>query len=137
MKNYQSDIDKLKPCFSIGSFANLLNINQRTLRIYDEENILNPKRTTSNRRMYSISDYNKAQLILFMTKNLALNLSGVKIILLMLKTMDISEENYLSKIKMLASKAKIDDLKQAENIYKTSKRGRKKKTKIKLFSTLR
>ena len=127
MVNHRNNINKNEPCFSIGTFANILEITQKTLRTYDVENILKPRRTPTNRRMYTMSDYNKAQFILFLTKNLALNLSGVKIILTFFKKYKIAEDKYLSSIKQIAKEAEMSDLIQNENIYKTSKRGRKKK----------
>ena len=69
----------------IGSVAQSLGVHQRTLRIYDQEGILSPQRSAKNRRYYSFDDFEKAKLILFLTRNLALNLSGVKIILAMLE----------------------------------------------------
>ena len=38
------------PILPIGAVATTLNIHQRTLRIYDKEGILSPKRSTKNRR---------------------------------------------------------------------------------------
>ena len=36
----------------ISTIASALNVHQRTLRIYDNEGILSPKRTAKNRRNY-------------------------------------------------------------------------------------
>ena len=36
------------PILPIGSVAQAVNVNQRTLRIYDKEGILTPKRTDKN-----------------------------------------------------------------------------------------
>ena len=69
----------------IGSIAASLDINQRTLRIYDSEGILCPKRTDKNRRYYTLEDLEKAKVILFLTRNLLLNLAGVKIVLAILE----------------------------------------------------
>lgn len=111
----------------ISSMANALNIHQRTLRIYDHEGILSPSRTIKNRRNYSFDDLEKAKLILFLTRNLALNLSGVKIILAMLENMKVKPAQYLSYVEKIANEAGIDLKTQKDNIEKTSKRGRKPK----------
>lgn len=114
----------------ISSIAQALNVHQRTLRIYDKEGILCPKRTSKNRRNYSLDDIEKAKLILFLTRNLALNLSGVKIILTMLQQNKIEPSQYINYINKIAKIAKIDTKKQESNIEKTSKRGRKPKAKM-------
>ena len=111
----------------ISSIASALNVHQRTLRIYDNEGILSPKRTDKNRRNYSLDDLEKAKLILFLTRNLALNLAGVKIIFAMLEKNKVKPSDYLSYIEKIAKEAGIDTEKQENNIEKTSKRGRKPK----------
>ncbi|MBQ8636162.1 MerR family transcriptional regulator [bacterium] len=111
----------------ISSIAAALNVHQRTLRIYDNEGILSPKRTDKNRRNYSLDDLERAKLILFLTRNLALNLSGVKIILAMLEKNKVKPSDYLTYIEKIAKQAGIDTKAQENNIKKTSKRGRKPK----------
>lgn len=113
------------PILPIGAISQTLNIHQRTLRIYDKEGILCPSRSDKNRRNYSLNDLEKAKLILFLTRNLALNLAGVKIILAMLEMSKIDPEDYVEYISKVANISKIDTKIQEENIIKTSKRGRK------------
>ena len=110
------------PLFPISVVSKLLNIHQRTLRIYDEENILKPKRTAKNRRMYSYKDIEKAKLIIYLMKNLALNLTGVKIILGLFEEFKINPNEYRKTLHKISAKNKIDE---QENIKKTAKRGRK------------
>ena len=109
----------------ISSIAQALNVHQRTLRIYDKEGILSPLRTDKNRRNYSLDDLEKARLVLFLTRNLALNLAGVKIILAVLEEAKIQPKDYMTYINKIAKKANIDTQAQETNIEKTSKRGRK------------
>ena len=111
----------------ISTIAQVLNVHQRTLRIYDREGILSPVRSQKNRRNYSLNDLEKAKLILFLTRNLALNLAGVKIILAMLEDNKIPPAQYLEYVEKIAKKAKIDTQAQENNLEKTSKRGRKVK----------
>ena len=111
----------------IGTIAQALNVHQRTLRIYDTEGILSPKRTEKNRRNYSLDDLEKAKLILFLTRNLALNLAGVKVILSMLEKFKVKPQDYIPTIEKIAKEAGIDTKEQESNIEKTSKRGRKPK----------
>ena len=126
-KNKQQ-IDSSLAILPISSIATALNVHQRTLRIYDTEGILCPKRTSKNRRNYSLEDLEKAKLILFLTRNLALNLSGVKIILAILEEYKINPMEYIKFIEKVAKNAGIDTKAQENNIAKTSKRGRKPKS---------
>ena len=116
------------PILPISAVASALNVHQRTLRIYDSEGILSPKRTDKNRRNYSLDDLEKAKLILFLTRNLALNLAGVKIILTMLEKNKVKPMDYINYIEKTAKQAGIDTKIQETNIAKTSKRGRKPKS---------
>ena len=111
----------------ISVIASALNVHQRTLRIYDTEGILIPKRSNKNRRNYCIDDIEKGKVILFLTRNLALNLSGVKIILSMLEKNNVKPANYMNYIQEIAKNAGIDVTVQNSNVEKTSKRGRKPK----------
>lgn len=117
--------DDFEVQISIGSMATNLKIHPRTLRIYDKEQILSPKRTSKNRRYYTLVDVKKAQLILFLTRNLALNLAGVKIILKLLSI--INPENQLEYVERIAKTANIDLFVQKKNIAKNLKKGRKRK----------
>ncbi len=122
-------IDTTVAMLPIGAIAQSLNVHQRTLRIYDKEGILSPKRTAKNRRLYSLDDLEKAKLILFLTRNLALNLSGVRVVLAVLEQNNVEPNNYINYIKNVANTAGINELIQDTNVEKTSKRGRKAKEK--------
>lgn len=117
------------PILPISAVAQALNVHQRTLRIYDTQGILCPQRTEKNRRNYSLDDLEKAKLILFLTRNLALNLSGVKIILAILEKQKIKPMEYMSFIEEIAKTAGINTKVQENNIEKTARRGRKPKEK--------
>ena len=67
--------------YKIGELALILGVHIQTLRIYDKEKILCPKRSDTNRRGYTEEDLQRAKLILYLTRSLGVNLNGVKIIL--------------------------------------------------------
>ncbi len=121
-------LDTKLPILPIGAIAQSLNVHQRTLRIYDKEGILSPTRTDKNRRYYSLDDLEKAKLILFLTRNLALNLAGVKIILALVEELKIPAEESLDFVKKIAKSAKITPKLQEDNIEKASRKGRKKES---------
>lgn len=119
-------MDNTRPLYPISVLSNLLNVHQRTLRIYEQQKLLMPSRNLKNRRLYSDNDIEKAKLILHLTRNLALNLAGVKTILGILKETNIEPKNYM----VLINKISIqNNFNEQENILKSAKRGRKAKIK--------
>ena len=112
---------------TISNMSQIINVHQRTLRIYDKEGVLVPKRTYKNRRYYTLSDIQKGKFIQFLTRNLSLNITAVKIILALLEKNNIEPKNYTSCINEIAKNWNIDENIQKENIIKNSRRGRKKK----------
>ena len=127
MQKENKTVDTTMPILPISSVASALNVHQRTLRIYDSEGILCPKRTEKNRRNYSLDDLEKAKLILFLTRNLAMNLSGVKLFLAVVEGNNIQPCDYMDYIEKYVKIAGINIDIQNNNIQKTAKRGRKPK----------
>jgi MerR family transcriptional regulator, heat shock protein HspR len=90
-KIQQNDLNPETPVFPISVIASILNVHQRTLRIYDAENILVPQRSLKSRRLYSIDDIKLGKLIQQMT-HFGLNLAGVKIFLAISKDLSIDQK---------------------------------------------
>ncbi len=132
MSSQKTKTNADEPVLSIGKVATTLNVHQRTLRIYDEQNLLVAKRSKQNRRLYSLNDIEKGRLIQFLTRNLAINLAGVRIILKLLEIGKVKPDLYINYIKDVAKSAKIDSKTQQYNIERLSKRGKKtgKTTKV-------
>ncbi len=122
-----SSLDSEKPMFPISVLASILKIHQRTLRIYDEEQILVPKRSSKNRRLYSISDIEKGKFIQFLARDLGINLSGIKIILHLLEQLNIKQEEYQIYLEKVAESVNITQEMQEQNKIKLARRGRKPK----------
>ncbi len=72
---------KKKPCYTIGVVARMYDIHPQTLRLYEREGLLKPSRTQGNTRLYSDEDLKRLEFILFLTRELGVNLAGVDIIL--------------------------------------------------------
>ncbi|HSA05755.1 MAG TPA: MerR family transcriptional regulator [Candidatus Gastranaerophilales bacterium] len=91
-------LDPEKPMFPISVVADILKVHQRTLRIYDDESILTPSRSAKNRRLYSFNDIERGKFIQFMTRDIGINLAGIKIIIHLLKQQKIQPSQYLEYI---------------------------------------
>jgi MerR family transcriptional regulator/heat shock protein HspR len=68
------------PVYAIGIAAELLGVHPRTLRIYEEKGLIRPARR--NRiRLFSERDLQRVRLIQYLTREVGLNLAGVKLFL--------------------------------------------------------
>lgn len=129
MPDSLSKVSSKKLSVSISHVANYLGVHPRTLRIWDKEGMLIPKRTKSNRRYYTLNDIEDGKVILFLTNEVLSNLAGVKMIMSSLElNKEFSKDKYKAVLK-IAKHAKTTKEMQTENIKKNSKRGRKKKEK--------
>ncbi|RLJ70995.1 MerR family transcriptional regulator/heat shock protein HspR [Hydrogenivirga caldilitoris] len=72
---------KKKGLYTIGVVARMYDIHPQTLRLYEREGLLKPSRTEGNTRLYSEEDLERLEFILFLTRELGVNLAGVDIIL--------------------------------------------------------
>ena len=70
-----------KPLFTLSVTAEILGVHPRTLMIYENENLVVPLRTKTNRRRYSQRDIKKLQFIRYLTNKKGVNLAGVQAIL--------------------------------------------------------
>jgi len=66
----------------------MFDIHPQTLRLYEREGLLKPSRTEGNTRLYSEEDLQRLEFILFLTRELGVNLAGVDIILNMKEQME-------------------------------------------------
>src|SRR5260221_11787352 len=65
----------------ISIIAERYNIHPQTLRLYEREGLLKPVRTAGNTRLYGLDEIRKLEMILTLTRDLAVNLAGVEIVL--------------------------------------------------------
>ena len=72
--------DPNRPRYFISIAAELASVHPRTLRIYEEEGLVCPKRR-NNLRLYSEADIHRVRIIRFLTRRQGVNLAGVKVIL--------------------------------------------------------
>ena len=101
------NFDPNRPMFPISVVADILKVHQRTLRIYDDESILIPSRSTKNRRLYSLNDIEKGKFIQYLTRDLGINLVGIKIIMYFLSKQSIKPKEHLNHISKIASELQI------------------------------
>jgi MerR family transcriptional regulator, heat shock protein HspR len=70
-----------KGYFSISAVAKMFSVHQQTIRLYEKEGLIVPKRSEGNTRLFSEEDVDKLEEIIYLTHQLGINLAGVDMIL--------------------------------------------------------
>src|SRR4030088_1940466 len=97
------DLDK--PLYTISVASEILETHPRTLMLYEDVGLVQPFRTSTNRRRYSQRDIRKLQVIQHLTREKGVNLAGARHILGLLEIMHKS------------NLAPHPDMKQAYQMY--------------------
>ncbi len=74
--------------FMISVVSEMLGIHPQTLRLYEREGFIKPRRSGGNTRLYSEEDVEKVEMIMRLTRELGVNLAGVEVILSMRTKME-------------------------------------------------
>lgn len=72
---------KRKGSYSISVVAKMFGVHQQTIRLYEKQGLINPKRSEGNTRQFSEEDVDKLEKIIHMTHKLGINLAGVEMAL--------------------------------------------------------
>ena len=80
--------DEEQPLYLISIVSKMLNVHPQTLRLYEREGFVRPKRT-KKQRLYSEKDVEQLNFILQLTREMGVNRAGVDIILRLRHRMDI------------------------------------------------
>jgi MerR family transcriptional regulator, heat shock protein HspR len=67
--------------YSISAVSKMFSIHQQTIRFYEKEGLIQPKRSDGNTRMFGEEDIEKLEEIIHLTHQLGINLAGVEMIL--------------------------------------------------------
>src|SRR2546428_9873605 len=79
------DLDK--PLYTISVAAEILETHPRTLMLYEDAGLIEPFRTSTNRRRYSQRDISKVQVIQHLTREKGVTLAVVRHILSLFETL--------------------------------------------------
>jgi len=69
--------DSDRPLYMISVAAQLAGVHPQTLRIYERKQLVSPKRSSGNTRLYSDADIERLRLIQQLTQEEGINLAGV------------------------------------------------------------
>ncbi|MEK6699449.1 MAG: helix-turn-helix transcriptional regulator [Nitrospirota bacterium] len=87
--------------FMISVVSEMLGVHPQTLRIYEREGFIKPKRSGGNTRLYSEGDVEKLEMVLRLTRELGVNLAGVEVILSMREKMERMQREMEETIRQL------------------------------------
>lgn len=100
----------------IGVVCEMFNIHPQTLRMYEREGLLNPRRV-GGARLYSRDDLERIRTILNMTKELGVNRAGVDIILRMRRKMEVLQREMDAMIEHLESSMQRKFKKRIRDVF--------------------
>jgi MerR family transcriptional regulator/heat shock protein HspR len=70
-----------KGYFSISAVAKMFSVHQQTIRLYEKEGLITPKRSSGNTRLFSEEDVDRLEEVIYLTHELGINLAGVEMVL--------------------------------------------------------
>jgi MerR family transcriptional regulator/heat shock protein HspR len=99
--------DKDRPLYMISVVSQMLRVHPQTLRLYEKEGLINPKRT-KKQRLYSESDVERLNFIIELTRELGVNKAGVDIILRMRHRVEVLQREIEEMMGFLEEEIKKD-----------------------------
>ena len=107
--------DKKRPVFMISVVSKMLGVHPQTLRLYEREGLITPKRT-KRARLYSEEDVEKLGMILRLTRELGVNRSGVEIILRLRNRVELFQKEIEEMMNFLEDDIKRDFIERFRRI---------------------
>ena len=86
-RSYEHYHEEDQPRYVISVAAQILGVHPQTLRLYEREGLVEPKRTGGKIRLYSERDIEKVRSVMRLTNDLGVNLAGAEAILNMRERM--------------------------------------------------
>jgi len=80
--------DSQRKYLMISAVAERFEIHPQTLRLYEREGLIAPRRSKGNTRLYDDETLSRLETILTLTRDLGVNLAGVEVILNMRRKME-------------------------------------------------
>ncbi|MBN1949129.1 MAG: MerR family transcriptional regulator [Candidatus Cloacimonetes bacterium] len=88
-------MEKNKDRMLIGQVAKLLGIHDQTIRMYERKQLIKPLRTQNHTRLFRQNDITRITIIITLTQEVGLNLSGVKIVFALARRLKMSDDELL------------------------------------------
>ncbi len=99
--------DNEQPLYLISIVSKMLDVHPQTLRLYEKEGFIRPKRT-KKQRLYSENDVEQLNFILQLTREMGVNRAGVDIILRLRQRMEILQHEMEEMMDLLEDEIRKD-----------------------------
>lgn len=86
-------LKKKQAYYSISAVAKMFSVHQQTIRLYEKEGFITPKRSDGNTRMFSEDDVDRLEEVIHLTHQLGINLAGVEMILKLQKKIKVMQKD--------------------------------------------
>ena len=90
-------VRRKKGFFSISAVAKMFSVHQQTVRLYEKQVLISPKRSSGNTRLFSEEDIDQLEEVIYLTHEMGINLAGVEMILRLKKQIK-KMQNEMNKI---------------------------------------
>lgn len=107
---------KEDPIYMISVVARMLNVHPQTLRMYEREGFVRPRRT-NRQRLYSEEDVERLGMIVRLTRELGVNKAGVDIILRMRQRVEALQQEMLRMMEHLETEFRRDFEKRVKEVF--------------------
>ncbi len=112
-------IQRKKGFYSISAVAKMFSIHQQTVRLYEKEGLLAPKRSEGNTRLFSEEDIERLEEIIYLTHELGINLAGVEMIFKLKKQINRMQKE-MNKVFENAQQELDKETEHTKQVIKTS-----------------
>lgn len=111
-----------KGFYSISVVAKMFSVHQQTIRMYEKQGLISPKRSEGNTRLFSEEDVDRLEEVIYLTHKLGVNLVGVEIILRQQKKIKRMQEEINKLFKSAEGEFEQEALQIKEDIKKQAGR---------------
>lgn len=118
--------------FSISAVAKMFSVHQQTIRLYEKQGLINPKRSEGNTRLFSEEDVDRLEEVIYLTHQVGINLAGVEMIFKLKRQI----EKMQKQMNKLFEETNEELTKEAETTKETIKNSARELIKIKQATAL-
>lgn len=86
-------VRRKKAFYSISAVAKMFSVHQQTIRLYEKQGLLTPKRSSGNTRLFAEEDVDRLEEVIYLTHQLKINIAGVEMILKLKKQIEKMQKN--------------------------------------------
>lgn len=108
--------DKKQPLYMISVVSEILHVHPQTLRLYEREGLVSPKRT-KRQRLYSEEDIEKLSMIIRLTRDLGVNKAGVEVILRLMQRLENMQKEVEEMMNYLEDNVRRDFTERLKKIF--------------------